>query len=192
MARLFDIDKNKIIPDANILAIPIIKKIWSRDKSSEKDFAFKEISYIVFLCDFHSPYRDIHETVRSKLIIEDLFNKEWTPDKVVLDAITVYKKLQETPSMRLLYTAKKNLDKLSDYFDQINFTETDMMGKPKYSALDLTRNLKEVGNIVKSLTNLEKQVRLELDDQSIRGDSEIGLMEDPDETDEMDTSFETN
>lgn len=192
MARLFDIERNKIVPDANVLAVPSIKKLWDRDKSEDKEVAFKEISYIVFLCDFHSPYRDIHESVRSNYIIADLFPKGWSPNKEVLTAVQTYKDLQETPSMRLLYTAVRNLDKLSDYFDGINFEETDIMGKPKYSALDLTRNLKEVGNIVKSLANLKKQVRLELEDQSVRGDSEIGAFEDPDETDEIDSTFDTD
>jgi hypothetical protein len=60
-----------------------------------------------------------------------------------------------------------------------------MMGKPKYSATDLTRNLKEVGSIVKSLSNLENQVKLELEEQSVRGNAEIGYFEDPDKDDEV-------
>ena len=193
MARLFDIDKNKIVPDANVLAIPSLKKLWERDKTKEKDDAFKEISYVVFLCDFHSPYRDIHDSERESLIINDIFkDKKWRPDPAVKEAVKVYKKLQETPSMRLLNTARLTLDKLSGYFEQIDFKETDMYGKPIYSARDLTSNLKEVGNIVKSLVNLEKQVKLELEEQSIRGSAEIGLFEDPDEEDEIDTSFDSN
>ncbi len=190
MARLFDIERNKIVPDANVLAIPAIKKIWDRDKSKDKETAFKEISYIVFLCDFHSPYKDIHESKRGIQIIKELFGEKWEPDLEILAAIKTYKILQETPSMRLLYTAIRNLDKLSDYFDSIDFEKNDSMGKPKYSALDLTRNLKEVGNIVKSLSNLKNQVHLELENQSVRGDSEVGFFEEPDETDEIDTTFQ--
>ena len=101
MARLFDIERNKIVPDAKVLAIPTIKKIWDKDKSVTKDVAFKQISYIVFLCDFHSPYRDIHDSVRSKYIIDDIYEEAWVPDKDVLKAIEVYKRLQETPSMQI-------------------------------------------------------------------------------------------
>lgn len=184
MAKLFDIERNRIVPDANILAVPILKKIWFRDKHKEKDKAFKEISYIVFLCDFHSPYRDMEENIRKQSIVEDIFDDNtWKPDKLILKGIETYKKLQETPSMRLLTSARNTLDKLSDYFDSIDFSEEDIMGKPKYSANDLTKNLKEVGNIVRSLANLEKQVRLELEEQSVRGDSEIGYFEDPDSDD---------
>lgn len=189
MARLFDIERNKIIPDANILAIPSIKKIWNRDKTDVKATALKEISYVVFLCDFHSPYRDLHELERENHIIKDLFGKGWRPDADLKAAVVTYKKLQETPSMRLLNTARNTLDKLSDYFNQINFSEEDVMGRPKHSANDLTRNLKEVGNIVRSLANLEKQVRLELEEQSIRGSSEVGYFEDPDDDDEVDDTF---
>lgn len=192
MARLFDIERNRIVPDASILAIPAFKKIWMRDKAKEKEQALKEISYVVFLCDFHSPYRDISDSLKKPLIIKDLFEEGWEPDKDILKAVDTYKKLQETPSMRLLQSARKTLDKLSDYFETIDFSEEDYSGKPKYSASDLTRNLKEVGNIVKSLTMLETQVKLELDNSNVRGNSEIGFLEDPDQDDEIDTSFDNN
>lgn len=192
MAKLFDIEKNRIVPNADVLAIPAIKKIWVRDKTEEKETALKELSYIVFLCDFHSPYRDIREFEKESLIIKDVFKSKWTPDNLVKEAVETYKKLQETPSMRLLNTARSTLDKLSGYFEQIDFSEMDVLGKPVYSAIDLTRNLKEVGNIVKSLVNLERQVRLELEEHSVRGGSEIMLLEDPDEDDEIDNTFETN
>lgn len=179
MARLFDIDRNRIVPDPNILAIPAMKKIWNRDKSKEKETALKELSYIVFMYDFHSPYRDLLQRDKEKTIIQDVFGESWKPDEIIVNAIKVYKKLQVTPSMRLLETSRNSIDKLSDYFDKIDFNATDDWGKPLYTAQDLVRNVKEVGNIVKSLVNLEKQVKLELEEQSVRGDNEIGYFENP-------------
>jgi hypothetical protein len=180
MARLFDIERNKVIPDADIIAIPAFKKIWDRDKSKEKNTALKEISYIVFLCDFHSPYKDMRDGEKSDKIIEEVFEKVWEPDEVIKSAIKVYNKLQETPSMRLLASARKTLDKLADYFEMVDFKEVDSFtGKLLHSPTDLTRNLKEVGNIVKSLVNLEQQVKLELKEHSVQGSSEIGPFENP-------------
>jgi len=180
MAKLFDIDRNKIVPNPDVLAIPAMKKIWNRDKSKTKDKAMREIAYVVFLCDFHSPYKDLRISEKEKIIIEDTFKADkWEPDDIIKDAIEVYKKLQVTPSMRLLTASRNSVEKLSDYFDQINFKEIDNFGKPIYSAIELTRNLKEVGNVVKSLTNLDKQVKLELEEQSVRGGNKIGYFENP-------------
>lgn len=193
MARLFDIERNKIIPSPDVLAIPALKKIWLRDKDKDKVNAMKDLSYIVFLCDFHSPYKDLKGLEKEKLIIEDVFkDKKWQPDDDIKAAIKVYNKLQITPSMRMLQSAKLAIEKVADWFESVDLKEEDVMGKPKYSANDVSRNLKEIGNIVKSLNNLEKQVRLELEETSARGNNEIGYFEDPDETDEIDSTFETD
>jgi hypothetical protein len=81
--------------------------------------------------------------------------------------------------MRLLLSAKRNVDKLANYFDSIDFNEVDSYGKPKYSAKDLSSNLKDVGQIVKSLSMLEKQVQTEILEKNARGQTEIGPYELP-------------
>jgi hypothetical protein len=193
MARLFDIDKNRIVPDPNVLAIPAMRKLWDRDKHKDKINALKDLSYVVFLHDFHSPYRDLRWEEKEKVIITDLYkDNKWTPDSDILEACEIYKKLQITPSMRMLTASKKAIEKMSDWFETFDFNETDMFGKPKYSANDLSRNLKEIGNIVKSLTSLERQVRLEIEEQTSRGNNEIGVFEDPDEDDEIDNTFDVD
>jgi hypothetical protein len=81
--------------------------------------------------------------------------------------------------MRLLEASEGAADKLADYFDTIDFSQVDSYGKPLYSAKDLSSNLKDVGNIVKSLAMLEKQVQTEIADKNVRGQSEIGPYELP-------------
>jgi hypothetical protein len=193
MARLFDIDKNKIVLNSDILAIPALKVIWDRDKSKVKDKAMKELSYIVFLCDFHSPYKDLKSNDKEELIIQDIFNnKKWKPDNEIKEAIKVYNKLQITPSMRMLQSAKVAIEKVADWFEKVDLEELDSYGKFKYSANDVSRNLKEIGNIVKSINNLEKQVRSELTESNARGNNIIGPFEEPDDTDEIDSTFEAD
>jgi hypothetical protein len=179
MARLFDIVGTDITLDANILAVPAFQAIWDRDKSKEKSRALKELKYIIFFCDFLSPYKDLQEGFKERTIIGDLFKDNWEPDKLVEEATTKYLQLQETPNMRLLLSAKRNVDKLANYFDSIDFTEVDSYGKPKYSAKDLSSNLKDVGQIVKSLSMLEKQVQTEILEKNARGQTEIGPYELP-------------
>lgn len=193
MARLFDLERNKIVLNPDILAIPAIKKIWQRDKTKDKIKAIEELSYIVFLADFHSPYRDLKGIEKEKIIIEDIFgDTNWRPDDDIKKAVKVYIRNQISPSMRLLQSARVAIEKVSDWFERVDLEEEDTFGKPKYSANDVSRNLKEIGNIVKSLGNLEKQVRMELEESNARGNNEIGYFEDPDETDEINTTFETN
>jgi len=193
MARLFDIEKNKIVLNPDVLAIPAIGKIWKRDKTKDKAQAIKELSYIVFLCDFHSPYKDLRGGEKERLIRKDIFeDSKWKPDDDIRKAIDVYIRNQVTPSMRLLQSAKIAIEKVSEWFEKVDLAEEDVMGKLKYSANDVSRNLKEIGNIVKSLNNLEKQVRLELEESNARGNNEIGYFEDPDETDEIDSTFEVD
>jgi hypothetical protein len=82
--------------------------------------------------------------------------------------------------MRLLRSARKAADKLSQYFDNVDFEKIDKFGKPVYSSRDVASNLKEIGNIVKSLSTLEEQIRKEQSNSGkIRGGGEIGDYEVP-------------
>lgn len=179
MAKLFDIVGTDITLDPTIIAIPALKKIWDRDKDKKKDLARKELTYIVFLCDYSSPYKDLHEEIKELTIRNDIFKDVpgWEPDNLLQLAIDKYKELRKTKSIILLENVNHAIDELSKYFKKINLDETDDFGKPLYTAKDVSSNLKEIGNIVKSLGLLEKQVQTEIAESNVRGQSEIGLYE---------------
>lgn len=181
MGKLFDIVKNEVQLSPDVLAIPIIKEIWDRDKNRSKDKAKKEISYIVFISDYRSPYKDVPNFEKESIIRRDIFGKssKWEPDEVITEAVDKYKQLQKTRTMHLLDSARVAVEKLSEYFETVNFIDTDDYGKPKHSAKELASNLGTVGNIVKSLINLEKQVQSEIVEASARGGTEIGYYENP-------------
>ena len=181
---LFDIENGKIVIRASSLAIPEFKMIWTRDLDPDKPRAYNELSYITFLCSaaLSNPYRNYTEYDRVKVLKRDFFNNEDAElDEILLAAIDKYKETQDTVAVRLLRSAKSAADKMSEYFDKVNFEETDKFGKPMYSAKDLSSNLKEIGNIVKSLGILEKLVKEEqMGSGKIRGGSDIGDYEMPD------------
>lgn len=180
MAKLFDIVKSEVVLSPHILAIPAIKKIWDRDKSRGKSNAYKEISYIVFVWDFHSPYRDIFIDEREVLVKKDVFGDEnWEPDKVVLTAVERYKKLQETPLTRLLEANMSNIDKLTEYLNTISFKDKSFEDASK-TADGMMKGMERVGSIIKSLSLLRKQVQTEVAENTARGNTEIGLFELPD------------
>ena len=179
MAKLFDIVGSEVKLDPRIIAIPSLKKLWDRDKDKAKSKAINELSFVAFLCDYTSPYRDLEEGLKQSTIIQDIFKKDWEPDQEVLEAIEKYKQLQQTPNMRLWLSAKNSADKIANYLDDVDFKVMDDFGKPVYSIKELSSTLKDVGNIVKSLQMLERQVQTELADNSVRGKSEVGAYELP-------------
>jgi hypothetical protein len=168
--RLFDIDKGRVVMNPTSLWIPEFKKLWKRDESENKANASSEISYIVFMYDFKSPYRDYSEQDREKKILHDCFpdDPEWAPDKLVQKAVERFKEFQSTANSRLLKAAKIAADKLTEYFREVDSS----------NATEIVRNLKELGTVVKSLDALEKQVQKEqLEKATVRGGQEIGLFE---------------
>lgn len=180
MAKLFDIVQSKIILDPDVLAIPQIAKVWNRDKSVSKEKAYNEVSYIVFLCAFNSPYRDLSEDVKEKTIIKDVFGTEdWKPDEVIKKAIDKYEQLQETRHLRMLRSYEHIEDEITAYNNRIDLDAVDDFGKPLYNIKDIVQNAEKIGNIIKSISMLNKQVRSEIEEKSARGQTEIGLYEVP-------------
>lgn len=177
--KLFDIVGGNVIMNPTILWIPEFKELWDRDKTKHKGRAVKEISYIVFLYSFKSPYQAYSERDRKVKILLDYFgDTEWEPDELVNAAIKRYNELQETATTRLLNASLRLCDKVTEYFDSIDFNEKDKMGKPIHSLNDVVKNMKDVGPVVKSLEQLKDQVLKEQMDASIiRGGTDIGLFE---------------
>jgi hypothetical protein len=180
MARLFDIVDAKIEPDPRVIAIPEMKKVWSRDKSKAKETAMREYSYIVFMCDFHSPYKDLANDIKEETILESVFkDKNWKPDEVVRTAMDVYTKLQETRHLRMLKSYEHIEDEITSYNNSIDLKATDDFGKPLYNIKDIVQSAERIGNIIKSISILEKQVETEIAESNVRGQSEIGAYEIP-------------
>ena len=182
--NLFNITvTGKIELNPEAIAIPPFREIWDRDKSKTKEKATKEISYVVYLCDYKSPYIAYAEPEREKVIREDFIKDDkWKPDEVITTAIEKYKELQYTPILRMLNSALGVADKISGYFDKVNFDEVDAKGFHKYDINDVLGAISKVENAVKKLKSLEQQVKSEqLENTNVRGNSEINDYELPDE-----------
>ena len=170
MKKLFDIQNGKVILNPTTLWVPEFKVLWDRDKKKNKDRAIAEISYIVFLHSYQSPYQAYSEKEREKKVLEDFFKgvEDWKPDDKVKAAIKKYKELQDSVSLRLLRSTKLALETIEEYFKTANPEDIST----------IVKNAKELGNLVQSLDKLEKQVQKEqLENASVRGSSEVGLFE---------------
>ena len=184
MAKLFDIQAGKITISEESLAIPPFKALWDRDKAKSKERATKEISFVAFLCDYKSPYFEAYsEDQRLRVLKKDFLGGEDVElDELLETAIERYKEFRETTNTRLLRAAKFGAEQLTSWFFGIDMNKRDREGRPLYTATDISRNLKEIGGIVKSLDLLERQVQKEQLEQSrARGGSDIGDYEIPDD-----------
>ena len=170
MNKLFDIQNGNVVINPTVIWIPEFKKIWDRDRSKTKEKASREISYIVFLHSFQSPYQAYTEKDRESKILQDYFkdSPDWKPDEDVKAAIKKYNELQDSAALRLLRTSKKALEKIEEFMDSAAPEDVDK----------IVKNTKELGNIMHSLDNLEKQVqKQQLEKASVRGGQDVGLWE---------------
>ena len=164
---IFDYSNFKVVLKPDAVVIPPFIDIWERDKTKGKHKATKELSYIYFICDFKSPYSIYTDEERPLKVQEDFIkDPEWKPDPLIKAAMDKYNEFQETYTMRFLEKARKGVDKLSAYFDEVDFHAVGEDGKPLYKATDLSRNLKDVGSIIESLDKVENQVKKEIDTKS--------------------------
>lgn len=177
--KLFDIEGGKVVMNPTILWVPEFRTLWDRDKSKHKEQAVNEISYVVFLHDFRSPYLAYPTNERETRIKKDYFKSaDWQPDDAIKAAIIKYKELQTSPISRLLQSAMDTCDKMTDYFNGIDFKKTDHNGKPIYTLKEVSSVMKDIGDIVSSLESLKDKVEREhMERGSIRGGSGIGMFE---------------
>lgn len=176
---LFNLEDSSVVVDPDVLGVPPVKKIWDRDKSKKKEKAYKELSYVYFLCDFNSPYAVYPEHKKREVLAKDIMKDlDYVPDNDLEYLIQQYRDFYETTSMRLIRAARTACDKLSDYFEHIDFKELDDDGRPVYTAKDVAMNLAKVGDIVNSLDKLEDKVQKEIKSESkIKGGGDVGSYE---------------
>lgn len=178
MTELFNIKDGKIVITPDKLAIPVFKQIYERDKSKNKEIAFKELSYIFFMVDFNSPYQSYPNDKKEKIIIEDIFKDKWSPDKLVKEGVIKYTEFTDTAVIRLVRSAQNACDKLADYFNNVDYTLKDDNDKLVYTAKDVVLNLKNIGDISDSLSKLEEKIKKDIKQTSkVRGGGEPGMYE---------------
>ena len=159
------------------LAIKEFKAVWSKNRN--KDMAFKELSYIFFMEDLRSPFRNYTEEEKEDKVIEAVFSKEWKPDERVQAAQEMYKELMQTRSMKLLRSAWHNLDDLSEFINNIDYNERDSNDKYINDISKVRSTIESLPKLVAALKKLEDEVKKEVEEGgSLRGGREKGMFED--------------
>lgn len=169
---MFDIQGDKIKLSTEDLAIPPFKDHYNNAK--DKSEALKEIEYVVWLYRWNTPYEAYPASERASVVAKDVFKDEhYIPSEEVNTLAKRFLEFQETPGTRLLtasQTAAEGLiAALNDYSSGLMDIDT---------AIKVTRILKDVGNIVKSLDVAMKQAKTEQAETGrIKGGGTIGLYE---------------
>lgn len=169
---MFDIQGDKIQLSKEDLAIPPFKDHYNNAK--DKQQALKEIEYVIWLHKWNTPYEAYPIDKRPFVVAKDVFKDEhYVPSEEVQELARRFVEFQETPGTRLLsasQTAAEGLiAALNDYSKGIMDIDT---------AIKVTRILKDVGNIVKSLDIAMKQAKAEqVESGRVKGGGIIGLYE---------------
>lgn len=171
---MFDIQGGKVILSTESLAIPPFRDYYNN--STDKELALKEIEYIVFLYKWNTPYEAYPVSERASKVAKDIFGEE---HYIMSDALKVlavrFREFQETPSTRLLATSQNAAEGLMSTLEECSKNAMDVD-----TALKVTRILKDVGQVVKSLDIAMKQAKAEqLDTGKVKGGGIIGMYELP-------------
>lgn len=171
---MFDILDGEITVSTEILNIPEFKSLWKRDKDRNKRLAFAELSYVYYMIDFKSPYRNYPIDERRNKIIEDFISKkydEWKPDTEVNLAIKKYEELHTTPSLRYLESVEGQLDKITNFLNGTTIDEEVIR--------TVVDSIDKANKIILGLPKLKEAVQKEVSEKSkIRGGGEISMFED--------------
>lgn len=125
--KIFKIENHILVIDKDeIRLIPEFKELLVRDKGKggndrgSKTICYKEFKYIYFVADYKSPYVDYPDKEREKYSREDAgLENDWKVDSAIRLAIDKYKKLQETPSIRILNSLQRGLMLSSQVVDNV-------------------------------------------------------------------------
>lgn len=169
---MFDIKGDKIQLNTEDLAIPPFKDHYNSAK--DKQQALKEIEYVVWLYKWNTPYEAYPIDKRPFVVAKDVFkNEKYIPSESVKQLAQRFLEFQETPGTRLLSASQTAAEGLIAALNDYSKTSMDID-----TAIKVTRILKDVGNIVKSLDVAMKQAKTEqLDSGRIKGGGTIGLYE---------------
>lgn len=169
---MFDIKGDKITLSTEDLAIPPFKDHFNR--ASDKQLALKEIEYVIWLNKWNTPYEAYPEKERPQRVAKDVFNNEnYVPTAEVKELAKRFIEFQETPGTRLLTASQTAAEGL---IEALNIYSTG--GIDIDTAIKITRILKDVGSIVKSLDIAMKQAKAEqMETGKVKGGGTIGLYE---------------
>lgn len=176
--KLIQIENYELQVAPEALLIRPIRRLWNADRSERKEKFYQQISYLYFMVSPQSTYSYILDMdERSKTIIEqEGLPEDFQPSQFLVEAMQIYRQHTVTVSQKLLQDALIGADKVGKFLREVDLTEEDDKGKPKYQVSAITAALKNIEGIVSTIQNLQKKVEQELEDEGkARGTQELTI-----------------
>lgn len=150
----------KIAPEA--YAIKVFRNIWDNDRSPNKELAIMELGTLYFMYDPRSEYMfEVDEEERMEIIKEQTgLPVEWTPGKLFLDAVPVYKYLTNTTSSLTLNSNRKVLEKVDNYLDTIEVSDDNLT--------KIIKAITDKNTLAVDISKAEKEIYSDVEEQSLK------------------------
>jgi hypothetical protein len=181
---LFEIVNKRVVPTVHALMIEPFKSIWEADPTPEKSNAIKLFSYTEFVCSpkKSNPFIGYSEEVRPRKVKKEIYGDEnyRTTDFMIL-CVAKYKEILEegSPTYVLFNAALNAKDKLVHFLNNFSLEERTNAGTAVIKPADVTRALKEIPDVAKSILASREKVHAELlEDSKTRNQREIRQYED--------------
>ena len=169
MLRLFDYDNNKmkvVINTPDVLLIKEFQDLWTNERNKCKEdktgiyhlLAKKEFTYMWLKMNKKSPYSQYSELEAHMEALKDSgLTKEEFDDPDFRAACRKYLELRDSNRIsKMLRAIYNKVDDITDYFDNIvDLNERDSNGKPIFKLKDLQIEIKNVGDVLAGVKQLE-------------------------------------
>lgn len=178
--KLFKYEGYKIVISEEAMALMPFKRIWTRDRSTNKNRAISELGFIYFMADPRSDYQYIIDEESRKTSIKEGegLPSDWEPDNLVLEAMEFYKTFKPVSAL-LLEDTRVAVDKLRTLLREIDLGAVDDKGKPIYTLNTITATIKQIPSLVKDLNEAEAAIAKEIaQSNKVRGAQEKSMYED--------------
>lgn len=160
----------RVAPEA--LTLKPFKKLWTRDKSKDKERAMMELSFLYFYCDPRSDYQYIiDDEIRMDAVKEGQgLPEDWKPDVAIKDAISFYKSFDSTSAV-LLRAASEAVDKIQKLIKDLEPDDTK-------SLKEYLMALKLIPEVASMIQDAEKSLNEEQEFGEAKGAMEKTLFDD--------------
>lgn len=190
MEDIFNTEEGDIVLANSILALDVWAKLHTLNYNKAKGDVdgrqrirySKEIKYVYYAYSFKSPYTayaDGDRDVESKLAAG--LEPDYKISKELQEAINWYKShLDKSPYFKALKQARALAHRTIDSLEKLDITKMDNAGKPIHKLSDVMGAIKDVDDMLASLTKLEESVKKNVGGgNKIWGGHKLGGRENP-------------
>lgn len=178
MLDIFEFKDAKLGLTIDVLAHPILRRIYDRDEDRHKGEALMQYTYLNYMCSFKksNPFNGYPNLEERRIkIIASIYKERtkeeklellvfYTDDVLINLCIEVLNKIYETcsPSLRVYKAAIQGAHKVSEFMNTVSLTEKTNSGSAVYKPSDVIASIKESKAMVIALNDLKNAVDSEL------------------------------